>query len=61
MSDGLDGVHDLCDLIVDHTVQLTISHSISVHNDARGQAVVVLQIFFQCSWKTNVKLSLLCI
>lgn len=50
---GLDGVHDLCDLIVDHAVQLTVSHSISVHNDTRGQAVVVLQIIFQCSWKTQ--------
>lgn len=31
---GLDGVHDLRDLVVDHTVQLPISNSITVHNDA---------------------------
>lgn len=31
---GLDGVHDLRDLVVDHTVQLPISNSVTVHNDA---------------------------
>lgn len=58
MPHGLDGVHDLWNLIVDHTVQLAVSHAISVHNDARRQAVVELQIVFKCTWKTNTKVML---
>ena len=56
MPHGLDGVQDLGNLVVDHAVQLAVSHSISVHDDARRQAVVELQIVLQCSWKTNRKL-----
>lgn len=31
---GLDAVYDLGDLIVDHAVQLAVSHPVSVHDDA---------------------------
>lgn len=31
---GLDGLLNLSHLVVNHTVQLTVSHSITVHNDA---------------------------
>lgn len=59
MPHGLDGVYDLWNLIVNHAVQLAVAYSISIHNDAWRQAVVELQIVFQCSWEKKVILRLL--
>ena len=50
---GLDAVQDLWHLVVDHAVQLAVSHPVSVHNDARRQAVVELHVVFQSTWNTN--------
>lgn len=46
---GLDGLHDLRHFIVDYTVQHAITHTVSVHNDARRQTFVVFEVGLQCS------------
>lgn len=48
---GPDGVDDLLHLVVDHAVQLTVPDSVSVDDDAGGEAVVVPVILLQCRWR----------
>lgn len=50
LPEGLDGVHHLSHLVVDDTLQLAVSYSIPIHNDAIRQAVIELQVVFQGTW-----------
>lgn len=56
---GPDGVDDLLHLVVDHAVQLTVPDSVSIHNDARGEAVVELVVFPERRWRYSTRLSVL--
>lgn len=56
---GPDGVDDLLHLIVDHAVQLTVPDAVSIHNDARGEAVVELVVFPERRWGDSARFSVL--
>ena len=42
LAQGLDGFHDLSQLVVDHRLQHAVPYSVAIHDDARRQAAVVL-------------------
>lgn len=56
---GPDGVNDLLHLIVDHAVQLTVPDAVSVHNDARWEALVVLEVLPERRWGHSARFSVL--
>lgn len=48
---GPDGVDDLLHFVVDHAVQLTVSDSVSVDDDAGGKALVEPFVLVQRRWR----------